>query len=271
MADPTVRNAVSFSSVRTTTRVLKACHLAVFSGTLPSMEAEIDCKLQSNCLAGFVSRRKVTSTSSSEGEHMTLGKHLIASLFSALVVIPCSTLVFAQTSSEVAKGGPPTASVDHNGQHDFDSFAGTWKCHTKYRAHPFSLSDTTWIEFDGTETFQKLWDGAMLELSKVASANGPAGLMLYTYNPQSHQWWVYFANSQDGKVGPPNVGEFKNGRGEFFAQDTVNGKLLLNRYVWSQMCAPDWEVNWSAYQTWVNEDESGEGCFTLAESHSGDG
>jgi len=42
---------------------------------------------------------------------MTLGKHLIALLFIALVVIPCSTLVFAQTSSEVAKGGPPTASM----------------------------------------------------------------------------------------------------------------------------------------------------------------
>ena len=26
----------------------QACQLAVFSGTLPSMEAEIDCKLQSN-------------------------------------------------------------------------------------------------------------------------------------------------------------------------------------------------------------------------------
>jgi hypothetical protein len=79
---------------------------------------------------------KVTSTSSSEGEHMTLGKHLIALLFSALAVMPCSIVVFAQTSSEVAKPGSPTASVDHDGQHDFDSFAGTWKCHTKYRAHP---------------------------------------------------------------------------------------------------------------------------------------
>ena len=26
-----------------------ACQLAVFSGKLPSMETEIDCKLQSNC------------------------------------------------------------------------------------------------------------------------------------------------------------------------------------------------------------------------------
>ena len=178
---------------------------------------------------------------------MTLGKHLIALLFSALVVIPCSTLVFAQTSSEVAKAGPPTASVEHDGQHDFDSLAGAWNGHTKYRAHPFAGSDT-WVEFDGTEMFQKLWDGAILELSKGASANGPVGLMLYTYNPQSHQWYVYFANSKDGKVGLPNVGEFRNGRGEFFVQDTLNGKSLLNRYVWSQIASssPHFEESWSS-------------------------
>ena len=178
---------------------------------------------------------------------MTLGKHLIALLFSSLIVIPCSSLVFAQTSSEVAKAGQPTASVDHDGQHDFDSLAGTWKGHTKYRVHPFAGSDT-WIEFDGTESFQKLWDGAMLELSQAASAKGPAGLMLYTYNPQSHQWYVYFANSKDGKVGLPNVGEFRHGRGEFFVQDTLNGKSLLNRYVWSQIASssPHFEESWSS-------------------------
>jgi len=178
---------------------------------------------------------------------MTLGKHLIALLFSALVVIPCSTLVFAQTGSEVAKAGPPTASVDRDGQHDFDSLAGTWKGHTKYRAHPFVGSDT-WIESDGTEIFQNIWDGAMLELSEGANTNGPVGLMLYTYNSPSHQWYVYFASRKDGKVGLPNVGEFRNGRGEFFVQDTLNGKSLLNRYVWSQIASgsPHFEESWSS-------------------------
>jgi hypothetical protein len=141
---------------------------------------------------------KVTSTSSSEGEHITLGKYLVALLFGALVVIPCSTATFAQASSAAAKGGPPTASVDHDGQHGFDSLAGTWKGHTKYRAHPFAGSDT-WIESEGTEIFQKIWVGAMLELSEGATAD-PVGLMLYTYNPQSHQWYVYFASRKDGKV-----------------------------------------------------------------------
>ena len=88
----------------------------------------------------------------------------------------------------------------------------------------------------------------MLELSERADAKGPVGLMLYTYNPQSHQWYVYFASSKDGKLGPPNVGEFRNGRGEFFAQDTLNGKLLLNRYIWSQIASssPRYEESWSS-------------------------
>jgi hypothetical protein len=182
---------------------------------------------------------------------MPLGKRVIALLLSALTVILWSTLAFAQTSSGAAK--PPTASADHDDQHDFDSFAGTWKCHTKYRAHPFAASDP-WIEYDGTEIFQKIWDGAMLESSAVAGAKGPTGLMLYTYNPQSHQWYVYFASSKDGKLGPPNVGEFRNGRGEFFAQDTLNGKLMLNRYIWSQIASnpPHYEESWSSDggQTW---------------------
>jgi hypothetical protein len=178
---------------------------------------------------------------------MTLWKHLLALFFRALVVIPCSTLVFAQTSSEAAKLASPTTSADHDGQHDFAPLAGTWKAHTRYRAHPFAGSDT-WIESDGTEIFQKLWDGAMLELSAGTSSNEPVGLMLYTYNPPSHQWYVYFASRRDGKVGLPNVGEFSDGRGEFFVQDMLNGKSLLNRYIWSQIASssPHFEESWSS-------------------------
>jgi hypothetical protein len=160
---------------------------------------------------------------------------------SILIFVVYAAFVAAQTSA-----GKTNATTERDGQHDFDPLAGTWKAHTKYSAHPLAGSDT-WVEFDGTEVFQKLWDGAMIELSGRAGANGPVGLMLYTYNPQSHQWYVYFASSKDGKVGLPNVGEFQNGRGEFLVQDTLNGKVLLNRYVWSQIASnsPHFEESWS--------------------------
>jgi hypothetical protein len=42
------------------------------------------------------------------------------------------------------------------------------------------------------------------------------GLSLRLYNPQSHQWSLNFANSIDGTLNQPTIGEFNNGRAEFF-------------------------------------------------------
>ena len=67
---------------------------------------------------------------------------------------------------------------------------------------------------------------------------------------------------------PPQIGEFKNGRGEFFAQDTLNGKAILVRFVWTntttntphfeQSFSDDggktWEVNWITDQTRVKDE-----------------
>jgi hypothetical protein len=86
------------------------------------------------------------------------------------------------------------------------------------------------------------------------------------YNPQSHQWSLYWANSKDGILVVPQIGQFKNGVGEFYAQDTINGKSILIRFVWSNMTSgtphfeqafsddggKTWEVNWITDQTRIN-------------------
>jgi hypothetical protein len=62
-------------------------------------------------------------------------------------------------------------------------------------------------------------------------ADGPAGhiaaLSLRRYNPQSRQWSLNFANSKSGALNQPTIGEFKNGRGEFFDQESFNGRAIL--------------------------------------------
>jgi hypothetical protein len=84
---------------------------------------------------------------------------------------------------------------------------------------------------------------------------------LRLYNPESHQWSLNFANSSGGTLSqPPTVGEFKNGVGEFYDQERLNGRAILVRFVIKQM-NPDqchfeqafsadggknWEVNWIA-------------------------
>jgi hypothetical protein len=156
------------------------------------------------------------------------------------------------------------AASEHDGQHDFDFELGSWNIHLKKLVHPLTGS-TTWVEFDGTSETRKVWDGrAQLEEFETNGAGGRVeGLTLRLYNPQSHQWSLYWANSKDGNLGVPTVGEFKDGRGEFFDQEVFNGRAILVRYVWSGITAEcahfeqsfstdggkTWEVNWITDQT----------------------
>jgi hypothetical protein len=158
--------------------------------------------------------------------------------------------------------------AERDGQHDFDFEVGSWKIHLKRRLHPLTGSNT-WVDFDGTSVTRKLWGGrADIEEFETDGAGGHIeGLTLRTYNPQSHQWSLYWANSKDGLIVPAQVGEFKNGRGEFYGQDTLNGKLIYIRFIWSktdssmphfeQSFSDDggktWEVNWITDQTRVDE------------------
>jgi len=150
-------------------------------------------------------------------------------------------------------------SSDRDGQHDFDFLIGTWKLHLKRRLHPLTGSDT-WTEFDGVGFYQKVWDGrANVNEFEADSPTGHIeGLTLRTYNPQTHQWSLYWANSKDGILASPQVGEFKNGVGEFYAQDTLDGRSIFVRYVWSKVNdnsvhfeqsfsgdgGKTWEANW---------------------------
>ena len=94
--------------------------------------------------------------------------------------------------------------------------------------------------------------------------DGPAGrlegLSLRLYNPQSRQWSLNFANISDGVLVEPSIGEFKEGRGEFYSHEKYNGRAILVRFVitkidddtyrFEQAFSADggktWEVNWIA-------------------------
>ena len=102
--------------------------------------------------------------------------------------------------------------------------------------------------------------------------NGPAGriegLSLRLYNPESRQWSLNFSNSAAGTLSEPVIGEFKSGRGEFYGQETLNGRAIFVRFVISDI-TPDscrfeqafsddggksWEVNWVAVDTRVKNE-----------------
>jgi len=193
-------------------------------------------------------------------------------LLSSFIFVSHSTHLTAQSDSTAPKPAAQSGADKRDGQHDFDFEGGSWKIHLKRLLHPMTGSNS-WVEFDGTSVTRKVWNGrAWLEEFDVASPTGRVeGLTLRLYNPETHQWSLYWANSKNGSLGgPPNVGEFKNGRGEFFCQDTYNGRVILIRYLWSDITpnsahfeqsfsddgGKTWEVNWITDQTRVNNESA---------------
>ena len=187
-------------------------------------------------------------------------------LLCALILLILPPGILAQTEANAAKSQPATELRD--GRHDFDPLLGSWKYHLKRRLHPLTGSNQ-WVEFEGTGVCRKIFDGAQIDQGQW---NGPTGrivgLTLRVYNPTSHQWRLYWDNQKVGILDPPQVGEFKDGVGEFYAQDTINGKTILIRFHWTNLNSSTphfeqsfsddggktWEVNWITDQTRIKDE-----------------
>ena len=138
--------------------------------------------------------------------------------------------------SPAADAPAQTAATERDGSHDFDFGGGLWRTHLKRRVHALSASNE-FIELNGTVNTRAIWGGrAHLEQIEADGPNGHwQGLSLFLYNPASHQWSQTFVNSKSGTVDAGLVGSFKNGRGELFEADTLDGRAILVRGVWSDI------------------------------------
>ena len=170
----------------------------------------------------------------------------------------------AQSNSDASRTSFQHTSTERDGQHDFDFEIGTWKSHLSRLLHPLTGS-TTWVEYEGTSVVRKVWNGRanLVEFEVDGPAGHIEGLSLRLYNPQSHQWSLNYANSNGGAMSQPTIGEFKNGRGEFFDQEPFNGRTILVRFVISDVTpnscrfeqafsddgGKTWEVNWITTDT----------------------
>ena len=189
-------------------------------------------------------------------------------LLCSLVVILQPLHGFAQKKSVASGTNFQQTPPGRDGQHDFDFEIGTWKTNLRRLLNPLTGS-TTWAEYKGTTVVRKVWNGRANLVELVA--DGPAGhfegLSLRLYNPKSRQWSLNFANINGGVMTQPTIGEFRNGRGEFFSQETLNGRAIFVRFVISDITpnscrfeqafsddgGKTWEVNWIAIDTRVKD------------------
>ncbi|GHO47924.1 hypothetical protein [Ktedonospora formicarum] len=149
--------------------------------------------------------------------------------------------------------------TEKDGRADFDFFVGTWKVHNR-RLKERLKGSTTWEEFGGTTVMRKILGGlGNIEEFTLERETGPVyGMTLRFFKPESGQWHIYLANSASGLDTQPAIGEFKDGRGEFYSQEYFEGRSIFCRVIWSETTTSacqweqafstdggkTWETNW---------------------------
>jgi len=165
----------------------------------------------------------------------------------------------AQRDAAEAAAGPA-----RDGRRDFDFDTGTWKTHISRRQNPLTGS-STWTEYDGTSVVSTILNGtgSVVELAVDGPAGHLDGIGVRLYNAEAHQWSLNWVNGGQGTLNVPTIGEFKDGRGEFYDQETFNGRAIWVRNIWSDITPTSckfeqafsadggktWEANWIATYT----------------------
>lgn len=154
---------------------------------------------------------------------------------------------------------PVQSSARESGVHDFDFLIGEWRVH-----HRVMKKDRSgWDEFEGTSATRKVMDGAGNVEDNVLERPGGTyrAVALRAYDAKTRQWAIWWLDGRNplGPLDPPVKGGFKDGVGDFYSDDLVDGKPIRTRYHWTY-AAPDsarweqatsadagatWETNWT--------------------------
>ena len=143
----------------------------------------------------------------------------------------------------------PSTALQTMPANDFDFLHGSWRVHNR-RLRQVLAGSGDWYDFDGTTVERSLWTGqANLEEYEAEMPSGRIrGLALRLYNPHAGQWTIHWSNSTTGTLEQPLIGSFRDGRGEFYGQDVVDGRVILVRFIWTHSGAEkcNWEQAFSA-------------------------
>src|SRR5262245_60330441 len=155
---------------------------------------------------------------------------------------------------------PPGFTMERTGAvTDFDYFEGGWTT-VQRRLRVRGVGSNDWEEFPATLCMTHYLGGAATVDELYMPTLRRAGLTLRVFDPAARQWSIYWINSALGRLDPvPVVGGFVGNRGEFYANDTVDGRPIKVRFIWTiadhdhahweQAISYDdrtWETNWTA-------------------------
>jgi hypothetical protein len=143
---------------------------------------------------------------------------------------------------------------------DFDFYTGIWDITNRRRSDfleetSFVEQASEWEEFPAVSRASRHFEGGANFDEIEFPTKGFGGLTLRLYDPEREEWSLYWVNSRTGKLTSPVVGRFVDGRGEFYGDDTVAGRDVRVRFIWSDITATSahWEQAFSVDggKTWL--------------------
>jgi hypothetical protein len=154
----------------------------------------------------------------------------------------------------------PVSPTARDGRNDFDFEFGTWRTHYRILRERL-VGSHDWYDCYGTSIVIPFWGGGgNLEDGDLRCPNRyVGGLTLRTYDPQTHQWTLWWGTKKLGIAPPQQVGHFDaDGVGRFYAYDSWHGTPVICRFQWTkvngnprfeQAYSADrgrtWETNWT--------------------------
>jgi hypothetical protein len=126
-----------------------------------------------------------------------------------------------------------------DGSHDFDFSRGNWMTEVTIIKDPFNKPGEE-IHMRGTKVARPIWNGK--GWIEEIEADGPGGhwqaANVFLYDPAAGQWSENYVDSSDGKMDPPSVGGYHDGKLEFYSIQSVGGRSVLVRGTWT-ISTPD--------------------------------
>lgn len=143
--------------------------------------------------------------------------------------------------------------------HAFAFQSGEWIVHHRKLARRLA-GCTEWIEFGGTCRATELLGGAGNVDDFVIEEPGGTwrAATFRRIDPATGDWLIWWADARRGGLDAPMRGGFADAVGTFFGRDSLDGREVQVRFVWSGIAADrawweqafsldgeTWEVNWT--------------------------
>lgn len=131
----------------------------------------------------------------------------------------------------------------------FDFLVGEWRVRHR-RLKQRLAGSSEWESFGGRTSMRKILGGLGNIDENVVEL--PAGsyeaVSLRLFEPADGQWSIWWIDARSPDITSPVRGRFEAGIGTFFSDDTLEGRPIRVRFVWSRIAArsAQWEQAFSA-------------------------